>query len=325
MKKKAPLFLLSLMLLTSCSVEDFFTSNNTSNNTNNNTNNNSSSDDINHSSASEDKESESVITSDPYTDMTEAQFYKNYKPATSYLDAKYRTQHNFMSGSITVPKQKPTIASSQPKEGGKFVRNSKSGLSSDGLEYTIVDSKGNPVNTIYKGGAYITLEEVAAYLYAFGDVPKNYVTSRKTKPSNSKWEKYLRLNHSYFSGDTDKYPYEPLLPDLDTKKYYEIDIGTTGCEEYANPPVRPYNDGDLITRGTCRIVYTRYSKTSEPITDPNERYIFYTYDHYNDFQEYLNYENGWGKWFGNIAGGGELNNNTARYKTSYPEVVRRDF
>ncbi len=263
---------------------------------------------------------------DPYVNMSETAFYKNYVPATSYKDSQYRTLHHFMSGSIESQKQRPTIAENPPMEDGKYVFNANSGLSADGLSYDIVDKTGKVVNTIYKGGAYVILEEVAAYLYAFGDIPANYSESKKLKPSNSEWGKYLRLNHSYFSCDTDRYKYEPVLPDLNDKKYYEIDIGTTGSYEYSTVSNKgEYNNGQTIIRGASRIVYTRQYKSGRAITEVSERKVFYTFNHYNDFQEYLNYENGWGKWFGNISGGGTMDNDTAIYKTAYPEVIKKEF
>lgn len=262
---------------------------------------------------------------DPYVNVTEKQFYANYSPATTYMDSYYRTQHNFMSGSIEPQLQRPTIAENQPMEGEKYVFNSKSGLRSDGNVYDIVNKNGKVVNRIFKGGAYVTLEEVAAYLYAFGDIPANYTYAKKVKPSSSPWGKYLRVNHSYFSCDTDRYKYEPVLPDLNEKKYYEIDIGTTGSYEYSTTSNKgEYNNGNYIIRGASRIVYTRYIGNNL-IERPEDRKVFYTFNHYNDFQEYLNYENGWGKWFGNIAGGGHMDNNTGIYKTDYPEVIKKDF
>lgn len=261
---------------------------------------------------------------DPYVNVTEKQFYSNYSPATTYMDSYYRTQHNFMSGSIEPQLQRPTIAENQPMEGDKYVFNSKSGLRSNGNVYDIVDKNGKLVNRIFKGGAYVTLEEVAAYVYAFGDIPANYTSAKKTKPSSSPWGKYLRVNHSYFTGDTTQYKYEPELPDLNEKRYYEIDIGTTGSFEYSTSSKGEYNNGSYIIRGASRIVYTRYLG-NKLIERPEDRKVFYTFNHYNDFQEYLNYENGWGKWFGNIAGGGKMDNNTGVYKTDYPEVVKRDF
>lgn len=262
---------------------------------------------------------------DPYVNVTAKQFYANYSPATTYMDSYYRTQHNFMSGSIEPQLQRPTIAENQPMEGEKYVFNSKSGLRSDGNVYDIVNKNGKVVNRIFKGGAYVTLEEVAAYLYAFGDIPANYTSAKKVKPSTSPWGKYLRVNHSYFSCDTDRYKYEPVLPDLNEKKYYEIDIGTTGSFEYSTTSNKgEYNNGNYIIRGASRIVYTRYIGNNL-IERPEDRKVFYTFNHYNDFQEYLNYENGWGKWFGNIAGGGQMDNNTGIYKTDYPEVIKKDF
>ena len=48
---------------------------------------------------------------------------------------------------------------------GKLVRNTSSLYSEDGNTYYIVDGYGNIVNKIYRGGGYVTLEEVAAYVF----------------------------------------------------------------------------------------------------------------------------------------------------------------
>ena len=267
---------------------------------------------------------------DPYTNVTSGWFYNNYNPATSLEDAYWRTQHNLMSGSIVDQDQKPTTATNQPKSGNMFVRNSDSNYIDNGNTWEVVDSSGNVVNKIYKFGAYVTLEEVAAYVYAFGDVPANYTSSNSTSSLNgSPWGKFLRLNHVYFSGDTSRFPYEPLLPrisgeggDLD---YYEIDIGTTGTDCDPNYDSVIYNNGDRIVRGAARIVYTRYYSSGGHIDDLDERYVFYTYNHYNDFQEYLNYQGGWGKMFGNITGGGTISSKSDYNPTPYVEVSRQSF
>ena len=157
-------------------------------------------------------------------------------------------------------------------------------------------------------------------------MPANYVTSKNADPENSIWGKYLRLNHSYFSGDTDQYPYEPVLPDIrgcgGELYYYEIDIGTTGTDCDPRYICKLYNDGDTVTRGAARIVYARYDANHDQIIDPNERYLFYTYNHYNDFQEYLNYYGGWGEMFGNITGGGSISSRTDYNPTAYvPSIL----
>lgn len=266
---------------------------------------------------------------DPYLNVTADEFYANYTPATSYWDAYYRTQHYFMSGSIEEQDQAPTTAEYQPQENGLFIRNTSALYSSDGNIYYVINSNGEIVNKIYKGAAYVTLEEVAAYVFAFGDIPANYTSSKKTKPYNSPWGEYLRLNHTEFSGSTYKYPYEPELPDISgcggSLFYYEIDIGTTGTDCDPSYTADIYNNGSKITRGAARIVYSRYDKNGNKIIDLDEKYLFYTYNHYNDFQEYLNYEGGWGEMFGNITGGGTISSKYDYNPSPYVEVVRRNL
>ena len=262
---------------------------------------------------------------DPYANMSASTFYASYTPATSNEDAYYRTLHGFMSGELTVPDQAPTLAPSQPKQNGKYIRNSQMALSSDGKTYTVVDCYGEKAFEVYKDGAYITLEEVAAYVYAFGTYPANYTTSKNTKPTASVWGEYLRLNHTAFSGDTSRYPYEPVLPNITgcggRLNYYEMDIGTTGTDCDPSYSAELYNNGTSITRGAARIVYGKNDLNNNGIYEIGEFYVFYTYNHYNDFQEYLNYEGGWGEMFGNITGGGTISS-TSRYNpTDYVESV----
>ena len=270
-----------------------------------------------------------VPTTDPYVGMSEEEFYQNYTTATSLADALYRSQHGFMSGSIAEQDQKPTRSSYQPKQFDLFVRNTAALYGDDGNSYSIVNAYGEIVNTIYKGGGYVSLEEVAAYVYAFGDIPANYTAKKSASPASSVWGKYLRLNHTKFSGDTSRYKYEPELPNISgcggTFYYYEIDIGTTGTD--CDPAYRPavYNNGSKITRGAARIVYSRTDLNNNKIIDPNEKFVFYTYNHYNDFQEYLNYEGGWGEMFGNITGGGKISSNSNYNPTPYVRTEYGDF
>ena len=273
-----------------------------------------------------------VIPADKYKNMTAEEFYSDYEPAVSYLDAILRSAEGFMSGDITTPDQAPITPSHVPMSGGKYVRNSSTYFSDGGYSYTVVDGRGNEVLKVYKGGGYITLEEVAAYVYAFGEVPPNYDSDKDcdyvSESSKSEWGKYLRLNDSKFSGSTAKYPYEPELPNISgcggTYQYYEIDIGTTGTDCDPKYSAVLYNNGTRIDRGAARIVYVKYDG-SRRITDPTERYVFYTYNHYNDFQEYLNYYGGWGEKFGNITGGGTISSKYNYNPTPYVEVERGDF
>ena len=271
------------------------------------------------------------IGGDIYKNMTKEEFYQNYTPASSYSDAYFRSLYGFMSGSIAPQDQHATIASYQPTKNGKLLRNTSKLFDDNYNTYYVVDSYGEIVNTIYKGGGYITLDEVAAYIFAFGEVPANYIEdkSQRSAPATSKWGEYVRLNNTYFSGDVERYPYEPVLPNIrgagGELYYYEVDIGTTGTDSDPRYPSLPYNTGSYINRGAARIVYTRYDGDNNPITNLDDKYLFYTYNHYNDFQEYLNYSNGWGEMFGNITGGGEISSYTNYNPTPYVEVERSDF
>lgn len=272
---------------------------------------------------------EQTFDDDPYIGVASVDFYSDYEPAVSAIDAYYRTLHGFISGSIEKQSQEPTLSNYRPTENGKYLRNTSANYSADGNEYYVLDAYGQVVNTIYKNAGYVALEDVAAYVFAFADIPANYVEGKNVKPQSSVWGKYLRLNHSRFSGSTTNYPYEPELPRISgcggDLQYYEIDIGTTGTDCDPAYQVKEYNNGMTITRGAARIVYTRYNARTYADIDTDERYVFYTYNHYNDFQEYLNYYGGWGEMFGNITGGGKLSSKTDYNPTSYVETIHRDF
>ena len=248
--------------------------------------------------------------------------------AQSLKEALERSERGEVSGSTKVPDQAPIRSEYMPMKDGKYVKNNEP-YYIDEDTYVVVDALGNEVFRIYRGGGYISIEEVAAYVYAFGDIPANYVSSKKTKPTNSIWGIYLRLNHSKFSGSTSNYPYEPELPRISgcggDLTYYEIDIGTTGndCDPDYTPAL--YNNGSKITRGAARIVYARFDANGNQIIDPDEKYVFYTYNHYNDFQEYLNYYGGWGEMFGNVTGGGVFDSKTQCNPTPYVPTAYKDF
>lgn len=261
------------------------------------------------------------------TDAEREAFYEDYEPATGYWDSYYRSKHSLMSGSLSLQDQEPTLAEERPVEDGLFVRNTSAFYYEDGKAYAVQDSDGNIAFSVYLGGAYVTLAEVAAYVYAFHDIPANYTANKSGNPRTSPWGEYLRLNNSYFSGDTNRYPYEPELPGILDGEYlyYEIDIGTTGTDCDPSYETAIYNDGRRITRGAARIVYTRFDEDDKTIENPDEGHVFYTYNHYNDFQEYLNYDGGWGEMFGNITGGGTISSKYDYNPTPYVETAYRDF
>ena len=268
------------------------------------------------------------VKENPYISIKKEEFYSSYEPAFSYQDARYRSECYLMSGTLEVPSQEPEISANRPVKDGKYIHNTVMNYSEQGKAYTVMDENGDNAFTVYYGAAYTSLEEVSAYIYAWGDVPINYSISKSANPFSSPWGEYLRLNHSEFYGDVESYPYEPELPHIagcgGNLLYYEVDIGTTGTDCDPNYPNKIYNDGYEISRGAARIVYSRYYLDTGEEVRPEDRYVFYTYNHYNDFQEYLNYENGWGEMFGNITGGGVISskNPSLCHPTPYVESVR---
>lgn len=268
---------------------------------------------------------------DPYQNMSKSEFYANYQTACCNLDATYRSKHGFLSGSLTVPGQYAQESSNPPMSSGKYIRNTSTLYIDGGNTYIVLDENGNAVMRIHKSGGYITLEEVAAYMFAFGGdgtIPANYTSKKSGKPNSSIWGEYLRVNHSYFIGDTDRYPYEPELPDISgcggDLRYYEMDIGTTGTTTPGYPP-EPYIEGNSINRGAARIVYTRQDLNGNGIYENNEVYLFYTHNHYNDFREYLNYFGGWGEMFGNVTGGGAYSSKNNANPTPYVPTAYKNF
>jgi hypothetical protein len=269
---------------------------------------------------------------DEYENVDKETFYANYTPACCWEDAQLRSEQGLLSGLMEVPEQMFTRASYQPMSNGMYVRNGGSYYEDDGNTYVVVDGYGDPVLRIYKGGGYITLEEVAAYMYAFGgsssNLPANYTSNKKPTVSSSIWGQYLRANHSNFSGNTSRYPYEPELPNINgcggTLQYFEMDIGTTGTVTPGQTS-DAYNNGYRIVRGAARLVYARKDLNGNGVYEQGEVYVFYTHNHYNDFTEYLNYFGGWGLTFGNVTGGGTFDSKTNYNPTPYPEVVYWDL
>ena len=259
---------------------------------------------------------------DPYTNVNKTQFYSNYKSATTYEDAYYRTQHNLMSGDITDQYYLPTEAKVVENNVAIRVTTANYILNTNGdyLGYVPNTPVGMEYIVFYKA-AYISLNEVAAHLLAFGEVPANQMTAKDSSAKSkavSLWGKYGRVNDGSFNGNPDKYKYQPLLPKIvgTPKIYYrEMDFGTTGgyvcSSSYGTQKL--YNNGSSIDRGAARFVYVN----DYNIDSIDKRYVFYTYNHYNDFQEYLNYHNGWGVRFGNTTAGNPYCGGTSDWKDSY--------
>ena len=105
-------------------------------------------------------------------------------------------------------------------------------------------------------GVYTTADDVAAYLWEFGELPSNFITKKEARDLG--WEGGSL--EPYAPGcciGGDKFGnYEGLLPEADGRRYFECDINTLHKEK----------------RGAERIVYS------------NDGLIYYTPDHYETFE-----------------------------------------
>lgn len=276
---------------------------------------------------------EPVLENDPYISLDKTSFYSTYTPATQYNDAYYRTKNKLISGDIT--KQGHIPNSIEKKENNNYIKCSTAtyvlDINGNYIAYIPNDFQGNN-NIIFYGCAYTSLNDVCAYLLAFGELPANSKYDKNNGKTQSilDWGIYGRVNMDGFSGDTSKYPYEPKLPKIGTINYAETDFGTIGGYKNENSITgtsytqKEYNNGKSISRGAARFVFVNDSR----IKSIDDRYVFYTYNHYNDFQEYLNYNNGFGKRFGNESAGNEYCGNKSDYyesaisePTQYPTVI----
>ena len=105
-------------------------------------------------------------------------------------------------------------------------------------------------------GAYTTKEDVALYLYTYGELPSNFMTKKEAKALG--WPGGGLDDYAYgmcIGGDRFG-NYEELLPDADGRTWTECDIDTL----HAN------------SRGAKRIVFS------------NDGLIYYTDDHYESFE-----------------------------------------
>ena len=111
---------------------------------------------------------------------------------------------------------------------------------------------------VERGLNYSTKDEVAAYIHKFLELPPNYISKKEAQDlgwDNSKGNLWQITNKKSIGGDRFGNR-EGLLPEADTRKYYECDINYRGGY-----------------RGDERIVYS------------NDGLIFYTDDHCKTFEK----------------------------------------
>ncbi|MBR2671340.1 MAG: ribonuclease [Oscillospiraceae bacterium] len=125
-----------------------------------------------------------------------------------------------------------------------------------GSSQTEPSSGSGTVYDIDKDGSYTTKEDVALYIYVYGELPHNFITKSEAKKlgwDSGSLEKYApgcAIGGDRFGNR------EGRLPEAPGRQYYECDINTVGKK----------------SRGAERIVFS------------NDGLIYYTGDHYETFE-----------------------------------------
>ena len=109
-----------------------------------------------------------------------------------------------------------------------------------------------------QAGPIIKPQEIADYLFTWGELPENFITKQEAKDLgwDSSWNYVsdvapgMSIGGDYFGN------YEGKLPKIKGRKYYECDCWYTGGK-----------------RTAYRIIYS------------NDGHVWYTEDHYNTFTE----------------------------------------
>ena len=109
---------------------------------------------------------------------------------------------------------------------------------------------------IAKDGVYTTKDDVALYIYTYGELPQNFITKKEAQSLGWTGGSLERFAPGKCIGGTYFGNYEGKLPDKRGRKYTECDIDTLGKS----------------SRGAKRIVFS------------NDGLIYYTEDHYQTFE-----------------------------------------
>ena len=146
----------------------------------------------------------------------------------------------------------------EPEDGRDLPGNGQSALDGNEAQGNRPDGKSDEGNaSVEEDGWYSSKEEVALYIHLYGELPGNYVTKAEaedagwTGGSVERWTgEGTALGGSYFGN------YEGLLPKEQGRTYAECDVDTVGEN----------------SRGAKRIVFS------------NDGLIYYTDDHYENFE-----------------------------------------
>ena len=153
---------------------------------------------------------------------------------------------------------------------------------------------------ITKGEVYTELNDVAAYIIAFKELPVNYFYKSNKSTCSAKYGSSCRLVGSkQYSNDPYSSHTSPILTD-GASEYHECDLASYDGEYSIN------------SRGSYRLVYS---------LDEGKEIVYFTDCHYENFSEYYNYYNGFGPWWGN----GDINQDFDRYPDTISHPVAYDY
>ena len=108
---------------------------------------------------------------------------------------------------------------------------------------------------IDRDGVYSSRDDVALYIYTYGELPQNFITKKEAKKLGWEGGSVEQVAPGMCIGGDWFGNYEELLPEEKGREYYECDIDTLGRK----------------SRGAKRIIYS------------NDGLIYYTDDHYESF------------------------------------------
>lgn len=160
--------------------------------------------------------------------------------------------------------------------------------------YAAVYTKTKAIDHFIKKGLWYTdLDDVITYLLAFDELPDNYYDSTNKSSCYSEFGNYCRLSPGrYSTSDRGPHPYSDYgdgFPTPDDGYYWEYDVG------YVLNENTKYAGSSSFNRGPLRLIIYYEGIQNQPTEYGNIPTIFYTYNHYETFFEYANYENGWSK------------------------------
>lgn len=182
-----------------------------------------------------------ILNNQTFDEITEISLYKDNVLVTSVTNLNTRTFTNLEPN--TNYQIKVTYSQNIP------------GLTKKVSTTLLIFMSTTPEEELDRNGLYTSRDDVALYLYLYGELPSNYMTKSEagTHISNI----YTSQNKASIGGDHFG-NYEGLLPEKSGRSYYEVDIDYSGGS----------------SRGSRRIVYS------------SDGFIFYTGDHYDSFKLY---------------------------------------